>query len=417
MQVLAIVVSVGVLMLVVERCFPGRRFPLRRLWWLRALAFNLLQALVVVVAALSWDRWFDHYRVFDLADWPLAAAAVFAYIMTTFVFYWWHRARHEVPWLWRHLHQVHHSPARLEVLTSFYKHPLEMVSNSLITSFLMIVLLGLSPAAIALTTLLLALAEFFYHWNIRTPYWLGYVIQRPESHCIHHERGRHRNNYSDLPVWDILFGTFDNPRAQAFECGFSAARELDLPGLLCLRKEYLKPTLVAALLLTIGCATMLGDIGDQPAIKGLGLATQASPAPKVFTAQQGFETYSAKFLIEWQDVEGQRHTIMLDRQNYAGLAGPYNRRNAYGAAISYGPVLQANEATRAMFESVANYAFCREFGVLEELGIRERDRYAPVKVSLLPQQAGLDAELWQLSYVVECQGANFAQTNNLKEGV
>jgi hypothetical protein len=30
--------------------------------------------------------------------------------------------------------------------------------------------------------------EFVYHMNIRTPEWLGYFIQRPESHRVHHLR-------------------------------------------------------------------------------------------------------------------------------------------------------------------------------------------------------------------------------------
>ena len=31
----------------------------------------------------------------------------------------------------------------------------------------------------------------FQHANIRTPRWLGYLVQRPESHSLHHARGVH----------------------------------------------------------------------------------------------------------------------------------------------------------------------------------------------------------------------------------
>ena len=44
---------------------------------------------------------------------------------------------------------------------------------------------------------------------------LGYLIQRPESHAIHHARGVHAHNYADLPLWDIVFGTFRNAPAEA----------------------------------------------------------------------------------------------------------------------------------------------------------------------------------------------------------
>ena len=47
----------------------------------------------------------------------------------TFVFYWWHRVRH-LPGFWVVFHQVHHSPARIEALTAFYKHPVEILTDS-----------------------------------------------------------------------------------------------------------------------------------------------------------------------------------------------------------------------------------------------------------------------------------------------
>jgi hypothetical protein len=82
-----------------------------------------------------------------------------AYFIATFVFYWWHRARHESDFLWRVFHQIHHSPQRIEVITSFYKHPVEMIVNSIIGSLLVYALLGLSPEAGAVYTLCTALGR------------------------------------------------------------------------------------------------------------------------------------------------------------------------------------------------------------------------------------------------------------------
>jgi len=56
--------------------------------------------------------------------------------------------------------------------------------------------------------------------SFRTPRWLGYIIQRPESHSVHHGKNIHRYNYSDLPLWDIVFGTFRNPESFQKEHGF-----------------------------------------------------------------------------------------------------------------------------------------------------------------------------------------------------
>jgi hypothetical protein len=52
--------------------------------------------------------------------------------IATYVFYRWHRARHEEQWLWFGLHQIHHCPQRPEVSTSFYKHPGETLVYAMI---------------------------------------------------------------------------------------------------------------------------------------------------------------------------------------------------------------------------------------------------------------------------------------------
>ena len=74
-------------------------------------------------------------------------------------------------------------------------------------------------------------AGIFQHANINTPRWLGYIIQRPESHTIHHGRGLHKYNYCDLPIIDIIFGTFRNPKGYQMETGYydgASARIVDM---------------------------------------------------------------------------------------------------------------------------------------------------------------------------------------------
>jgi sterol desaturase/sphingolipid hydroxylase (fatty acid hydroxylase superfamily) len=89
-----------------------------------------------------------------------------------------------------------------------------------LSSAILYLVVGLSPKAASLAVLLTGLAELVYHWNVRTPHWLGYIFQRPESHCVHHQEGLHSFNYADLPLWDMLFGTFRNPKEWQARCGF-----------------------------------------------------------------------------------------------------------------------------------------------------------------------------------------------------
>ncbi|MGB1222348.1 MAG: sterol desaturase family protein [Alcanivoracaceae bacterium] len=225
MTTITLVLAVALAMMTLEARRPGRPLPVVAGWWPRAIALNLAQAGSVFVTALTWDIWLPALALTDASHWPLALQVAAGYLLITFIYYWWHRARHAAPLLWRWLHQLHHSPQRLEIVTSFYKHPLEILANGFLSSFILFVLLGVSAEACALTVLVTGLAELFYHWNVRTPYWLGFFFQRPEMHCIHHQQGRHRNNYSDLPLWDLLFGTFENPKTQPGPCGFNMQRE------------------------------------------------------------------------------------------------------------------------------------------------------------------------------------------------
>jgi len=227
----AIVIAVAALMILVERVRPGRNWRRVPGWWGRAALLNGAQVALVFVGVWTWDRWMSGSRPWRYSG-PELAGPWLGYVIITFVFYWWHRARHDLSFLWRWLHQVHHSPQRIEVITSFYKQPIEIMTNGLITSSILFWLVGLDPWASSQAILLTGLAELFYHWNVKTPYWLGFIIQRPESHCVHHQQDHHRQNYADLPLWDMLFGTFHNPRDWDALCGFAGDAERELGALL-----------------------------------------------------------------------------------------------------------------------------------------------------------------------------------------
>jgi len=228
--------SVGVLLMVIERLIPDQKLPRVPGWWMRVVIVNSLQLGVLLIAALTWERWLGSASVFHLAHHlapPVAAFVV--YLFLTFVYYWWHRVRHDSNFLWLTLHQLHHSASRLETITSFYKHPLEILANALIISLIGYGLFGLDASGAAFVTLYTGSAEFFYHMNIKTPRWVGYILQRPESHRIHHQRGRHYKNFADLPLWDIVFGTFENPHRYDGPCGFKPEREQRLVHMLLFR--------------------------------------------------------------------------------------------------------------------------------------------------------------------------------------
>jgi len=123
------------------------------------------------------------------------------WFMGTFVFNWWHRLCHENGW-WVVFHQVYHSASRIEVLTSIYKYPVEILVNSFLTVVILLQILGVSLLASFWYNSCAATGEYFYHANVKTSRWLRYFVQMPELHSIHHQYDVRLYNYSNIPVWD-----------------------------------------------------------------------------------------------------------------------------------------------------------------------------------------------------------------------
>lgn len=235
-MLIATIVLIGAAFIVVERLWPANDLPRVRAWYARVIVLNVLQGGIVILAGSTWDLWLNRASLIDLGNHAgTLTQAIVAYVVSSFVYYWWHRWRHTSRFWWALCHQLHHSPRRIEVLTSFYKHPVEITLNSILSAVIVYALLGIDVEAAALYTAMTAVAEFFYHWNVRTPRWLGPIFQRPESHRVHHRRSYHTNNYADLPVFDILFGTYENPREPVAHCGFTEDREDRFEDLLAFR--------------------------------------------------------------------------------------------------------------------------------------------------------------------------------------
>jgi sterol desaturase/sphingolipid hydroxylase (fatty acid hydroxylase superfamily) len=233
MPVVFLIIGVAVFFFVAERTFPGRALPGSPGWYYRAIFLNLSQLGVVTLAGVSWEMWFQNLSIFDISEnIPAPGQGLLAWFIGTFVFYWWHRARHEYNFLWQGLHQIHHSASRIEILTAFYKHPVEMMLNSIIISFVLFSVLGAAPEAAAWFNLFAVTGEIFYHSNLITPHWVGYFMQRPEHHSIHHEFNVHRYNFGDITWWDRLFGTFKDTNKFAARCGFNEGREQKLGDML-----------------------------------------------------------------------------------------------------------------------------------------------------------------------------------------
>jgi sterol desaturase/sphingolipid hydroxylase (fatty acid hydroxylase superfamily) len=198
----------------------AQAWPDVRRWRMKGMVFALIYFMIGTFAPLTWDAWLGQYQLIDASRLPFWAQVVGGLLVLEFFVYAWHRTMHNTPFLWRWLHQMHHSAERLDIWGAFYFHPFDTIGWSLLTSLALVLGFGLSGEAALVVNVAAIFLGMFQHTNIRTPQWLGYLVQRPESHSLHHKRGHHANNYGDLPLFDIIFGTFANPAKFSDEIGF-----------------------------------------------------------------------------------------------------------------------------------------------------------------------------------------------------
>ena len=215
-------VTLGLLpsFILLDVVYRARRFETPRFWRLRALVVTLFILGLSFVVPVLWGRILGDRTLFDLTSlgtWGGAAVAVLAY---EFCHYWYHRAVHKSDFLFRWVHQMHHSVEGIDAFGAYYLSPLDAFGFISIGSIVFVPVMGVSIEAAVIANLFVTFNALFQHANVRTPRWLGYFVQRPESHGVHHERGVHRYNYCDLPLWDIVFGTFRNPETFDSKCGY-----------------------------------------------------------------------------------------------------------------------------------------------------------------------------------------------------
>jgi sterol desaturase/sphingolipid hydroxylase (fatty acid hydroxylase superfamily) len=162
---------------------------------------------------------------------PSWAAALLFLALYDAAYYWFHRAQHAVPALWR-IHAIHHSSTELTATSYARQHALEHALQTLFVLTPLLPFVALTPAGFAWVALLGAIIQFGAHSNLRWS--LGVWLISPRLHRVHHAACpvTSRSNFASvLPLYDRVFGTY---RAPAEECpvGLHSGRRLGLADLL-----------------------------------------------------------------------------------------------------------------------------------------------------------------------------------------
>lgn len=201
-----------------------RRWPLRhpRAALLARLLVNLLVAALALAIAATVVRplvvrllGLSSTARVGLLPWlplPPALEALLAFLLLDLSFYWWHRANHRIPFLWR-FHNVHHLDPDLDLSTALRFHFVEIAFSAAFRAA-QVALLGLGPAVYWTYEACFQANTLFHHSNVRLPIGLERPLARllvtPRMHGIHHSQveAEAMSNYGVLlPIWDRLHRT------------------------------------------------------------------------------------------------------------------------------------------------------------------------------------------------------------------
>ena len=204
-----------------ERAFPARpgqpilRPELRIDLWFFLGQYLLFAGIAVVVLSAFVDAiepLLPHVLLETSAAAPLWIRGLIAIALGDVLVYWFHRACHVYPLLWR-FHAVHHSTEHLDWLAAHREHPADGILTQLVIN-LPAIMLGLPFAAVGGLVVFRGLWAIFIHSNVRLPLGpLRVIFGAPELHHWHHARVVTRHNFANLGPWvDLLFGTYHRPR-------------------------------------------------------------------------------------------------------------------------------------------------------------------------------------------------------------
>jgi sterol desaturase/sphingolipid hydroxylase (fatty acid hydroxylase superfamily) len=172
------------------------------------LAVNTLLSRWLVVPLTAWAAsGLVDWRPLWWSGWPGLLADL---VILDALIYWWHRANHRIPFLWR-FHEVHHLDRFLDTTTALRFHAGE-VALSAAARAAIVILLDFPITSILVFETLVLLAAIFHHSNVALPprleAFLSRIVVTPSIHWVHHHRRRTDtdSNYATiLSLWDRLF--------------------------------------------------------------------------------------------------------------------------------------------------------------------------------------------------------------------
>jgi sterol desaturase/sphingolipid hydroxylase (fatty acid hydroxylase superfamily) len=174
---------------------------------------NVGVSAVTKLATIAALTWLYQYRAFDLAGrWWAWVILLFAEDLCYYAF---HRASHEVRFLWA-AHENHHSSRHYNLSTALRQSWTTPITGPIF--WMPLALAGFTPAMVMTAQAWSLLYQFWLHTeSVRSLGPLEAVMNTPSHHRVHHGSNVEyldRNHAGIFVIWDRLFGTFEPERAK-----------------------------------------------------------------------------------------------------------------------------------------------------------------------------------------------------------
>jgi len=214
--------------------FPAEAYWSRSAWmdyqgfFLTSLFDPLIKVATVVFGADAFSAFlasgFGERTPPDAPGWAIVAVQFLVFFVAAdFGAFFTHYLEHKIPFLWS-FHRVHHSAEVLNPVTTYRKHPVELIYFGIMTGTVIAIALGstlyltdssLTAGTLALMTVWVAVALGVNYLD-HSQMWISYggaerLFISPAMHQIHHSafiQHRDKNMGLLLSIWDRMFGTY-----------------------------------------------------------------------------------------------------------------------------------------------------------------------------------------------------------------
>jgi alkylglycerol monooxygenase len=180
------------------------------------IAQQLSLVFLSVPLVAGYDVLYSHVRLVTFAPgspWPW----IVGFLAADLVFYWWHRASHEMGVLWAS-HVVHHQSEEYNLSVALRQAIASSVNSA--PFYYPVALLGVPTATYEVLIAASAVYQFWLHTRLVGKLGLlERLLNTPSNHRVHHAvnpRYLDRNYGGVLVLWDRIFGTYAEEREEAF---------------------------------------------------------------------------------------------------------------------------------------------------------------------------------------------------------